>query len=137
MNIHEFLDLPHRFRWGGIGGDDCTTFCATWIQNVTGIDPANELRGTYRTQEGAHEVLNRFGGLSSFMAHHLEHMGFKRVQNPIDGDVGIIKSFTPGGHLGVQTTLLSAIRFGPLWATLSPHGVARKKADFISAWRVS
>ncbi|MFA1625235.1 hypothetical protein ACDY96_21335 [Rhizobium mongolense] len=53
MNIHEFLALPHRFLWGGMGGDDCVMFCASWVADQTGIDPAAHVRGTYGDEEGA------------------------------------------------------------------------------------
>lgn len=40
MNIKGFLSLPHRFRWGGVGGDDCMTFAASWMLHAVGVDPA-------------------------------------------------------------------------------------------------
>lgn len=126
MTLHEFLALPHRFRWGGAGGDDCTTFCATWIAESIGIDPAERLRGTYRTEEGAHALLDATGGLVPFMASHLEPIGYVRTDEPHSGDVGAI--VMDGKQVG-------AVRFGPLWALLTPGGVMAKKADFIAAWR--
>jgi hypothetical protein len=133
MTLHEFKALPHRFGWGGANGrDDCTTFCATWISEQIGIDPAERLRGTYRTEEGAHALLDAAGGLVPFMAGHLEPIGFVRVNDPQDGDVGVIDA--PVGLNG-ETKEIGAIRFGPLWLTLSPCGVVGKKTDFVAAWR--
>ncbi|WP_028753723.1 DUF6950 family protein [Rhizobium leucaenae] len=129
MTLHEFKALPHRFRWGGVGGDDCTTFCASWISEQVGIDPAERLRGTYRTEEGAHALLDAAGGLVPFMAGHLEPLGFVRADTPADGDVGAIR--IPDGHE------VGAIRFGPLWLVLTPAGVVGKKSDFIASWRLS
>ncbi|MBB6299898.1 DUF6950 family protein [Rhizobium leucaenae] len=132
MTLHEFLALPHRFRWGGVGGDDCTTFCATWISEQIGIDPAAHLRGTYRTEEGAHALLDAAGGLVPFMASHLEPIGFIRTDAPADGDVGVIDA--PVGLSG-ETKEIGAIRFGPLWLALGPDGAKGKKLDFVAAWR--
>jgi hypothetical protein len=140
MTLHDFLQLDHRFRWGGSGRpilhgvieNDCTTFCATWVENLTGTDPAAELRGTYRTAEGAQAIVDASGGLVRFMAAKLEPLGFRRIQQPDTGDIGVIK--TLAGMEG-EIKEIGAIRFGPLWATLGPSGVAAKKVEFIAAWR--
>lgn len=132
MTLREFLALPHRFRWGGVGGDDCTTFCASWIEEQIGIDPAEQLRGTYRTEEGAHALLAASGGLVSFMASHLEPIGFQRTDRPADGDVGVVEAVTgANGAVG----MVGAIRYGPLWAILGPGGINAKKTEFIATWR--
>ncbi len=134
MTLQKFMALPHRFRWGGTGGDDCTTFCASWVVEQIGIDPAERLRGTYRTEEGAHALLEAAGGLVPFMAAHLEPIGFERTDDPQTGDIGAI--LAPIG-LGNETKEVGAIRFGPLWLVLSPGGVVGKKSDFVAAWRLS
>lgn len=133
MTLHEFLALPHRFGWGGDRGrDDCTTFCATWIAASVGIDPAEHLRGTYRTEEGANALLDAAGGLVPFMASHLEPIGFERTDDPQSGDVGAIRA--PVGADG-EIKEIGAIRFGPLWLVLGPGGMVGKKTDFVAAWR--
>jgi len=141
MDIKEYLALPHRFMWGGDGRphradpngffyNDCTTFCATWVEMQIGVDPAKDLRGTYRTEDGAHAILGAAGGIIPFMAGKLEPLGFKRVQNPVDGDIGVIHAIA---GLGFSTDI-AALRFGPLWACLGRNGVAAKKAEFLAAW---
>jgi hypothetical protein len=47
------------FSWGS---SDCCLFAADWVQEATGIDPAAEYRGRYRTEAGAARLLNRLGG---------------------------------------------------------------------------
>ncbi len=131
MILRHWLDLPHRFRWGGMGGDDCTTFCASWVAEVLGVDPAERLRGTYSTQEGAHAILNAAAGLVPFMASHLEPLGYQRVDAPQDGDVGVV--LAPVGTDG-DFREIGAIRFGPLWAVLGPHGVAARRLDPVAVW---
>ncbi|WP_322884279.1 hypothetical protein U8C35_09515 [Sinorhizobium medicae] len=131
MTLQEFLALPHQFRWGGVAGDDCTTFCGTWLCESVGVDPAEAYRGTYSTAEGAHDILAQAGGLVSFAAHAPEPLGFVRTVCLQDGDVGVV--LAPAGMAGVKE--VCAIRFGPLWALLAPSGVIAKKLDHVAAWR--
>lgn len=131
MTLQEFLSLPHQFRWGGVAGDDCTTFCGTWLRESVGVDPAAAYRGTYSTAEGAHDILARAGGLVAFAAAALEPLGFVRTVDLQDGDVGVV--LAPAGMAEVKE--VCAIRFGPLWALLAPSGVIAKKLDHVAAWR--
>lgn len=131
MTLQEFLGLPHQFRWGGVAGDDCTTFCGTWLLESVGVDPAEACRGTYSTAEGAHDILARAGGLVAFAAAALEPLGFARTDDPQDGDVSVV--LAPSGMDGV--TEICVVRFGPLWALPAPSGVIAKKLDHVAAWR--
>lgn len=132
MTLHEFLALPHRFRWGGSSGDDCTTFCATWASELTGTDPAEDLRGTYRDGDGAHLILNKAGGIVPFMAGRLLAAGFAPTTAPMDGDIGVVRA--PVG-VGEGHKEIGAIRFGPLWAMLAPAGVVARRVECVAAWR--
>ncbi|UIK04915.1 DUF6950 family protein [Neorhizobium galegae] len=145
MDIHEFIRLPHRFMWGGDGKphpadphgrnyNDCTTICATWVEILTGIDPAADLRGTYRTAEAAHAIIEDAGGHVAFMEARLLPLGFKRVQNPMDGDIGCVSA--PAGVEG-NFAVVGAIRFGPLWLSLGPAGLVGKHLPTIAAWRLA
>lgn len=131
MNLQEFLALPHQFRWGGVAGDDCTTFCGTWLRESVGVDPAEAYRGTYSTSDGARDILTRAGGLVAFSAAALEPLGFARTEELQDGDVGVV--LAPVGIDKVKE--VCAIRFGPLWVILAPSGVIAKKLDHVAAWR--
>lgn len=133
MTLRDFLALPHRFRWGGIGGDDCVMFCASWIAELTGRDPVEDLRGSYSTGEGAAKLISDAGGLLALAARRIEPLGWRRTDSPRDGDVGIIIALS---GLDQDVKQIAAVRFGPLWATLGPRGVVAKKADFIAAWRL-
>lgn len=134
MTLHEFLMHPHRFQWGGTSGDDCTMFCATWVYHLTGIDPARDLRGTYSDARGAHRILARAGGIVAFADERLLPLGFTRTDEPQDGDLGVVEA--PIG-MEEDTALVGAIRFGPLWAVLSPGGVVARKLDHVAAWRLA
>lgn len=138
MTLHEFLHLQHRFRWGGDGlcrngvmHNDCTTFCASWVAELTGIDPARDLRGLYRTGEQAHGIIEAAGGIVAFIGGRLELMGFARVSEPEDGDIGVIVA--PAGMEG-DVKEIGAVRFGPLWSTLGPIGIVAKRCGFVAAW---
>ncbi|MDX0424528.1 hypothetical protein GOC88_16860 [Sinorhizobium medicae] len=133
MTLHEFLALPHRFRWGGVGGDDCTTFCARWVEENIGEDPADDFRGSYGTAEEAQRIIDAHGGLVALFAHQVEPLGLKRVQQPGTGDIGILhgQSAIVEGNV-----LIGAIRFGPLWAVLTPGRVVAKAAEHVAAWRL-
>ncbi len=136
MDTHHFLALPHRFRWGGVGGDDCLTFPASWVHRVTDIDPAEEFRGQYRTREEAHQILEAYGGSLALMEHQLVPLKAKRVQDPGTGDIGLIKAMTGETFEDQAEALIGAIRFGPLWACIHPSGVRATKAEFVAAWRL-
>lgn len=133
MTLHDFLALEHEFRWGGVKGDDCMTFAASWVEACTGIDPAAEFRGTYDTQEGAEELIAAHGGLVALAGRQLAAVGAKRVQNPQSGDVGIVRA-----QVGIDRVKeVAAIRFGPkCWAALSPVRVIAKPFEHVAVWRL-
>jgi len=136
MDIKGFLSLPHRFRWGGVGGDDCMTFCATWALRVIGVDPAAELRGAYRTKDEAHAILHAAGGPLAFMDGRLEPIGCQRVDTPQDGDIGLVRMLAGDTYDEVRLTEVGAVRFGPLWASISPRGVVACRAEAVAIWRL-
>lgn len=136
MDIHRFIALPHRFRWGGVGGEDCMTFPARWALESVGVDPAEELRGTYRTREEAHAILAIYGGALEFMGAHLSTIGAKRVQQAETGDIGLIKATIGDSYDDQAPTLIGAVRFGPLWACIHPGGVRATVAESVAVWRL-
>jgi hypothetical protein len=131
MDLREFLALPHRFRWGGSAVDDCTMFCASWVFELTGVDPAEDIRGTYSDAEGANRILDAAGGIVPFAKSRLEPLGFVPTDDPADGDIGVVRA--PVG-IGEGIALVGAIRFGPLWAILAPAGVIARKLEHVAAW---
>ena len=140
MNINDFRRLTHVFRWGGTGTrpdgtieNDCTSFCGTWVQFMTGIDAAAKHRGQYDDAASAARIIKSYGGLVPLMSSGLEPLGFKRVQSPETGDIGVITALV---GLGDEIKQIGAIRFGPLWLTLAPTGVAAKQAEHVAVWRM-
>ncbi len=133
MKLRNWLELPHRFCWGGQGGDDCLMFCASWIEFVTGEDPVADFRGTYSTEDEAHALVVSHGGMLALVDKMAQRAGFQRTDDPRDGDIGII--LAPAGMTGTIKEI-GAIKFGPLWAALGPGGVRAKKLPFIAAWAI-
>lgn len=141
MNLETFIRAPRRWQWGGmpvivdgtpLPGEDCTTFVASWVQEVSGVDPATDLRGTYATAEGANAIVDRAGGIVCLIGGRIEPLGWFRTNEPHDGDIGVIAAVS-----GVDGLLkeIPAIRFGPLWAVMSPRGSMAKKLDWTGvAW---
>lgn len=137
MTLHEFLALDHRFKWSGYGFtgraeiyNDCVLFPGTWVQDQTGVDVVSEYRGTYHNKEQADAIISAAGGLVNLAGRQLALVSAKRVQAPLSGDVGVI--IAPTGT--AEQTLIGAIRFGPLWAFLTPGRVVAKQAECVAAW---
>lgn len=137
MTINDFLMLRHRFRWGGVDdGEDCMTFLATWVSARLGVDPASDLRGTYASRAGAHAIMAGYGGPLGFMTAKLEPLGCRRVQSPVDGDVGLVRMLAGETFDDVAVMDIGAICFGPTWASIGPGGVVCRRADMVAAWRL-
>ncbi|MBB4242372.1 DUF6950 family protein [Rhizobium tropici] len=133
MKLRDWLELPHRFRWGGRSGDDCLMFCASWVWHVTGRDPVEEFRGTYSSEDEAREILTAHGGMIALVDAVAMKAGIRRTDDPQTGDIGIIRA---PSWLGGKLTEIGAIKFGPVWACLGPAGVVGKKAECLAAWSV-
>lgn len=143
MTLHEFLAQNHRFGWGGQGVahhadpeariyNDCITFPASWIWSRTGVDVVSEYRGTYHSKDGADAIIRAAGGLVKLASHQLALVSATRIKNPQAGDVGVI--IAPTGT--AEQTLIGAIRFGPVWAFLTPGRVVAKQAECVAAWSI-
>ncbi|WP_421591074.1 DUF6950 family protein [Shinella sp. M27] len=136
MNLRGFLSQPHRFRWGGVNGDDCMTFAASWALCLVDVDPAEDLRGTYSTKAEAHAILAAHNGALAFMSVKLEPIGARRVQQPQDGDIGLVRMLAGETYDDVRETEVGAIRFGSFWASIAPAGVVAQRAEMVAAWRL-
>jgi len=64
--VRERLNQP--FAWGK---QDCALFAADCVWAVTGVDPAEDLRGSYSSAAGAAEVIAGGGGLGNIAAARL------------------------------------------------------------------
>lgn len=140
MNVRDFIQIPHLFRWGGVDGEDCTTWCARYAQLLTGHDPAEQLRGTYSNRDGARQLIVGRGGLVALVDPILTASGWKRIQCPMSGDMAVIRTNAGFEDEDTQVTEVSALRFGPLWTVFGPCGpvgISEKKAKTVMCWRWS
>ena len=62
--IEQRTDAP--FRWGR---HDCALFACDAVRVVAGVDPADGLRGTYRTESGAELIIAQHGSLEALAAN--------------------------------------------------------------------
>jgi hypothetical protein len=82
------------FAWGE---NDCVLWCADWVKTVTGIDPAQDWRGKYTSEDDARSILNAIGCLnwSDLAGTCLSEIPVSRAQrgdillHPINGCLGI------------------------------------------------
>lgn len=147
MDLEDFIRMPRLWQWGGtpverkvdgvltsFAGDDCTTFAGSWFSELTGVDPAAALRGTYSSPEEANAIVAAHGGMTRLGAAMLEPHGARRVRDLMDGDIGIILA---ASAIDLAVKEIPAIRFGPLWAVMAPRGAMVKKLEWTGlAWRV-
>ena len=131
MNLKNFLLLPHEFKFGGWMGEDCTTFCASWVRECTGVDPAASFRGTYGSIKSANALIKAHGGMVALYEDKLAALGFRRTETPLDGDIGVVTAPSGIDHIIKE---IGSIRFGPLWAVMAQRGVVAKKLDHVAAW---
>lgn len=112
------------FAWGTC---DCAMFAAGAIEAMTGVDPASELRGRYKSQTGAARVLKRSGAakLAEWVSARFEE---------------ILPVFAHRGDLVMVDGSLGVCVGGLAWFVGEENGapglVARPMQDWERAWRV-
>lgn len=73
----------------GWGSNDCLTFVAGALKEITGNDYYEEYSG-YSTEEGANEILFKNGGIIKIIEKHFGK-GTKKVLKAGRGDIAIVK----------------------------------------------
>lgn len=111
------------------GAADCALTVADWVALATGCaDPADHLRGRYRTALGRERLLRRLGGLEAVMGVCADKAGLALTTNPVRRDVGLIVA------AGQE---LAGICLGRRWAIKSSKGLTVEPADrIVRAWSV-
>lgn len=84
-DVAEFLQAQRwkPFEWGV---SDCCLFVADWVSQVSGHDPARELRGAYADPMGARNSLYLGGGYKTI----LRRSGWDETTDPVSGDIAVI-----------------------------------------------
>lgn len=132
--LQEFMQAQSAipFRWGQ---SDCLLFCAEWVKQSTGTDPATCFRGTYATEEEAQELVRRQGGFvaateAALAASGLSYRSLGRGQHEA-GAIGIIADRETHQLRGGVST-------GRGWIMKSPLGVIADQTGrllVVRAWQ--
>ncbi len=129
IQLKQFLDaqLKASFSWGT---NDCALFAADWVLERTGVDYASEFRGTYNTESGSIEALNRlsYDSLSSALHDRLGEPLSSKYQAQ-RGDIALIET-SQGLACGVVTAHGVVCRGYRKLAVL-PMG------NIVFAWRIA
>ncbi|WP_312795539.1 DUF6950 family protein [Tianweitania sp.] len=127
-----YLDWAGKQPWEW-GKRDCTLFAADWARHLDGYkrDPAAGIRGTYDDADSGAQIIAAHGGIVALGHRFLTPLGWEAVENPVDGDIGIVEAPTAGGM-----KLLPALRFGPMWSVRSVFGVRTTRLPHVAAWRL-
>lgn len=112
------------FAWGS---NDCCMWAADAVKVMTGRDPAEDLRGRYRSASGAARVLARLGGIASAGARCGEEVPRLCAQV---GDIGLVSSD------GTREAL--AVCIGEHWLAVVKNGLGLIDLDrVLKTWRVA
>lgn len=113
-------ELGGPFRWGV---QDCLLGCANVFLGLTGIDLAQDVRGTYGSLEEAEKVLGGFGGsLSIYMKVKCSHFELEHRERGEGSPVGSIGISPPGISLGLDGRCIGIKIKDGLWATKALRG---------------
>ena len=128
MDFINFL-TPYRnnaFKWGK---RDCCLFVADWLKTIKDVDFAADLRGKYKTEQGAKRALKKLGfnGIQDIANTRLgESVGALVLNN---GDIALVKNHVNEDTLGI-------VWHTHVWV-LGLNGVEALPADLIiKGWRV-
>jgi hypothetical protein len=108
------------FKWGE---HDCCLFAADAVQAITGIDLAEQYRGTYDSALGAMRILNANTDIETLIAAQCEHAGFGHVSVKFAGrgDIALVEQdglAWAGVVLGetIAGPGETGVVYSPLWA---------------------
>lgn len=135
LNKLKVFIVDHRnFAWNDQGGENCMSWCGSWIYDRTGLDPAQDHRGRFVDEDDALRYIEKQGGLVKFADAMLNQCRIKRVVKPRTGDVGIVEAVV---NAAGDVKPVAAICYGPLWAFITPGRVVAKKSQAIAVWRIN
>lgn len=112
---------------------DCCLLAADWIERETGVNPAVDLIGTYRTAAEAEDMIDAAGGFIRMVGPRLTRVGWRRrwLGRARPGDVGAVLSFRKSGPDAVGAVCLG----DGFWATCTRFGLLVGKPTPLVAWK--
>lgn len=118
-----------RDREFAYGAWDCCLFCAGWIHEVRGFDPAAEYRGRCKSKRGAYALMRRVSG-GDVDAAWTRACG-EPIENPLMAQVGDVVMIETDQGLTLGICLGSDI------AHVAPEGLAYVPITWAQkAWRL-
>lgn len=116
------LAINRPFSWGE---HDCCLFASDCVMAICNFDPCENIRGRYKTKNGAFRVLQKeFGTLEEAVSRYFDDIPVNQARR---GDIVMFES-DDGKTLGVLWA-------NKLWA-VSTDGVRVVNNQPIKAWRV-
>lgn len=112
------------------GRHDCALFVAGAVHSITGIDYAEDFRGTYRTRDEAHDLLRRLGGAEKVVDQYFTRIDRAYVWR---GDIVFGYDDLLDDTLGVCVVSMGRM----MWVTPAARGLVFREMDqAMLAWRV-
>lgn len=121
MNLGDYLKEAAGRRWDP-GTHDCTAWPARWA----GVELPR-----YSTDEEGQALIAYAGGLLPLWEGAIGER-FRRVDEPEEGDVGIIAAIA-ADH---KVTAVGAIFTGKRWAFVTARGLVCASATPLAVWRL-
>lgn len=127
--------LPRRFEWGVL---DCCLMPADWVREVTGKDPAGHLRFAYEDRSSCQRVTKFLTDPLDAPTFCMEQVaGRTRVENPVAGDVAVVRTAVDGKIAPVGAVAALDGRGYVIWGLMAPEGVTFRQAgqaQVLRAW---
>lgn len=125
------LDLHTRrlaLKPQAYGAVDCCLAVGEWVEEVTGVDVADGLRGTYATEMDWRRILVAEGGMVALFGRLLAPVGYVRAEVAEPGDVGVV--VVPGlGETGAVMTPRG-------WRVKIRSGITVGQFEAVAVWRL-
>lgn len=126
--------LRREWKWGDL---DCFLFCADWIVERDGVDPAAEFRAAYHDVRAARRLMKVHGGIAALADRCLVGVGLRKIDVPSAGDVGLVTVFHRKIGRRLVFVPVGAICLGPkLWVikTAVRGEMVARNFPLIQAW---
>ncbi|MBN9007234.1 MAG: hypothetical protein J0H40_17690 [Rhizobiales bacterium] len=89
LKLPDYLEQVSKQKWKP-GVLDCGTFMAGWVEQLTGIDPIADVRGSYASERQFMRIVRREGGLEASCRSRLERVGATETAHPEAGDILLV-----------------------------------------------
>lgn len=110
------------------GECDCLMVLANWVRELTGVDPAPELRGSYSTEQEWRDIVAAAGSMAALVAPLARRAGLRLVHGaPVDGDIAVVRK---------RGTEFGGIRYGRGWLLKINSALTVVRAEPLVMWRL-